>query len=71
MIDIQDLITTPFIAEIEHLDTKYHALKLQSLMDADKFDSTCNISTRQIQILIDNCEAISSRLKHYLETYKL
>ena len=62
MIDIQDLLDTPFKAEIEHLESKFHALTLKNAID---FESTCNINTRQLQILLDNCETISRKIKDY------
>lgn len=63
MIDIQDLIETTFHAKIEHLESKFHALTLRSAIG---FESTCNINTRQLQILLDNCDLISSKIKDYL-----
>lgn len=68
MIDLKDLMETKFVAQVEHLDTKYHTLAFHCKFE--DYESICTLNTRQLHLLLDNLEHLSSVIKAYLADTK-
>jgi len=61
MIDILDLIRNTFEIRIHPLEENWHILTFK----VNDFESTCNISTEQLELLKQNCENISRAIRYY------